>query len=144
MAIALVMAGSVSCSDGDSDPRSGEPAESGDPDADAFLRVRDQRTPGDTLVIDDLVLPEGGGFVAVYQDGSGAPGELLATSQHLGAGDHADVELELDQTLDADGQVWIMAHGDEGDDAFDVERDTPLTSGGAVVVVPVALTLDAR
>jgi hypothetical protein len=94
------------------------------------------------LLVDDAVLPDGGGFVAVYRDGGGAPGEQVAASQHLDAGPHADVRLELDPSLDDAGPVWLMAHADEGSASFEADGDEPVTTDGAVVVVRVELTLD--
>ncbi len=130
----------VSCS-GSDDPRSGEPAAVGDQDNSRIV-ARHQTTTGGELVLDDLTLPGGGGFVVVHADGGGAPGERLAVSQHLTGSPRTDVEIDLDTPLPGTGTYWVMLYADtDADRVFDDAIDQPAITDGAVVVLPIELEL---
>jgi hypothetical protein len=94
-----------------------------------------QSSDGASVSVEHVKLPSAG-YVAVYADGEGAPGKSLGHSGLLAAGEHADVEVELDEKLSASGTVFVMLHvEDNGNQRFDFPKaDRPVAADDGVMV----------
>nr|WP_058366740.1 PGF-CTERM sorting domain-containing protein [Haloparvum sedimenti] len=113
----------------------------------AFVATSAQETDGETIVVDEVTLHDGG-FVTVH-DSTLADGAVLdsvrGTSEYLGPGTHEDVEIALDDPLTEDDTVFAMAHRDtDGDETYDFltsegADDGPYVAAGG----PVMVTADA-
>ncbi|AXR80996.1 DUF7282 domain-containing protein [Natrarchaeobaculum sulfurireducens] len=116
----------------------------------ASISISDQESDGETVVVDQVDLSEGG-FVAIY-GGVAAdvdPDALLGASGYLEPGEHEDLEIELDEPLEESGPIVAAAHHDTtGDETFqyaetDGTEDEPyVTEGGAPVVDGAFVTVD--
>ncbi|WP_254840343.1 DUF7282 domain-containing protein [Natronomonas marina] len=85
---------------------------------DATVDFRGQETTGETVTVDSVTLSEGG-FVAVSNTSSADSGEIRG-SAYLGEGTHTDVEVTLDEPVQADQTLYAQAHLDtDGDQRFD-------------------------
>ncbi|WP_455449197.1 DUF7282 domain-containing protein [Natrinema thermotolerans] len=108
----------------------------------ASIDFSDQESDGDAVTVDDVSLSEGG-FVAVY-DGVAVdadPDAIVGVSSYLEAGDHENVTVDLEESLNESGPLVAVVHHDtDGDEAFeyadsDGEEDVPYVSvGGAPVL----------
>ncbi|WP_435551638.1 DUF7282 domain-containing protein [Natrinema sp. CGMCC1.2065] len=108
----------------------------------ASIDFPDQESDGDAVTVDDVSLSEGG-FVAVY-DGVAVdtdPDAIVGVSSYLEAGDHENVTVDLEESLNESGPLVAVVHHDtDGDEAFgyvesDGEDDVPyVTAGGAPVL----------
>ncbi len=87
-----------------------------------------ERSPG-VVLVNQVELPVGGGFVAVYSDGGGVPGGRLGASDKLAAGAAGGIEV----MAEGNGAVWVMVHRD-------VDGDGVLTFPGvdAVLTDPIS------
>lgn len=97
-----------------------------------------------TVVIERAELPQPG-YVAVYASADGAPGELLGTSDRLGAGRHDDLRIRLAQRLRHRTDVVAVIHTEDGDTTgLDFpDGDPPFTDDtGGVVALPISITPD--
>jgi plastocyanin len=115
----------------------------------AEVVFEDQASDGTTIVVASVTLPSPG-FIAVHGNADGAPGAVIGHSDLLPEGTSTDVEITLDQPLDATDLVFPMAHIDvDGDGTYeffppDETTDGPaLTAGGDVAVVGGEVTVDA-
>jgi len=115
----------------------------------ATVSMSDQPTDGDSVVVDRVVLSEGG-FVTVH-DASVTDGAVFesirGTSAYLGAGVHEDVRVQLDTPVEENTTLVPMAHRDtDGDRAYtfpesEGSTDGPYTADGDAVVDTAAATL---
>jgi len=107
------------------------------------LRVAPQGVVDHALEADDVEL-DAPGYVAVYRDGGGAPGEQIGSSRLLPAGRHRKVAVRLSAKGTPTATVWLMLHHeDNGNDTLDFPAaDQPVTgdTGVIVVAIPVAST----
>lgn len=138
-----------SCSDdGDDDDvgapeRTGEQVERGDAGA-VLVQATPQTSDGSRILVDTVVLTDGPGYLVIYSDGGGAPGQQLGVSERLDAGEHEDVVVELEEPLDETAVVHAMVHlEDNGNDSFDFpEADQPATLDDGIVVVPLEIEVE--
>lgn len=94
---------------------------------DANVTATDQTSGGETVVVDEVTLSEGG-FVAVQNTSGASPDEVRGTSAYLGPGTHQDVEVTLDVPLDSTQDLVVQSYTDTNADRnFDYT-----TSGGEV------------
>lgn len=100
----------VACagSDGSGPDLRGAPATAGTEET-GTIEVREQDGDGTGAVIDEVVLIDEG-YVALYADGGGAPGELLGASELLAAGSHRAVEVAFDPALTGPTTVLSLIH----------------------------------
>lgn len=100
--------------------------------------------PDDTLNVDGIYVPEGGGFVVAHDSTDladlGAIPSIIGTSDYLEGGVHNDVDVYLDETIDSEMTVGAMPHQDTNDnESFDFEssggtQDGPYTLEGEAVI----------
>jgi PGF-CTERM protein len=114
----------------------------------ASTSISDQTSGGQTVVVDDVYLPEGG-FVAIHDASVNNGGEdvlksVRGTSGYLEAGNHSNVTVTLDDPLEEDQTVVAMPHRDtDGDRAYSFvssggEVDGPSTTEEGDIVVDTA------
>lgn len=134
----------AACSDDDGDgPPDASPAErTGDQVArgtedTVLVEASPQRSDGATVLVDRVVLDDGGGYVVIYADGDGAPGRQLGVSTRLEPGTSEDIAVQLDDPLEETAAVHAMVHReDNGNDAFDFPAaDQPATLDDGIVEV---------
>jgi len=115
----------------------------------ATVSMSDQPTTGDSVVVDRVVLSEGG-FVTIHDDTvlDGQTFESIrGTSQYLSAGVHEDVRVSLDDPVTENTTLVPMAHRDtDGDQnyTFDTSEgaaDGPYTNADGAVVDTAAVTV---
>lgn len=135
----------VACSGGGSEPattgRSGSAIRSRQ--ATGFgLVVRNQAGSGRSVIIDQASIHVGGGYVAVYEDGNGAPGRRLGASELLTAGTHRDVTVKLSVAVRGSRRVWVILHREDNRNrTFDFpDGDSPATGPSGSVVVSLKYT----
>jgi hypothetical protein len=118
-----------------------------DLEGEARLTFSDQESDGETVVVDSVELSEGG-FVAIHDEGfvSGEPIEsVVGISEYLEPGEHEDVGIELEESLEDDRELIAVAHLDTNEnEAFDYvdsdgEEDVPYVGAGSVPVTDRAL-----
>ena len=112
----------------------------------ASVSMSDQPTNGDNVVVDRVVLSEGG-FVTVH-DASVTEGDtfesIRGTSEYLSAGVHEDVRVSLDDPVENDSTLVPMAHQDtNADTAYTFEEsngseDGPYATGDGSAVIDTA------
>lgn len=99
---------------------------------------------GDAIVISEVVLPAPG-FVELLGDANGAPGETLAVSNLLGAGNIADLEFAALPPIEEDTTYWVRVRIDfDGDGvlgfddpvALDEPNGQPVEDSFTVTFVP--------
>jgi PGF-CTERM protein len=115
----------------------------------ASVSISDQETNGETVVVENVALSEGG-FVTIHDgtllDGD-ALGSVRGTSSYLEAGSHSGVEVTLDEPLEEDGTVVAMPHLDTNDNqAYDFvssegDADGPYTVDGDIVLDDASATV---
>lgn len=93
--------------------------------------------PDDEIVISEVVLVEDG-FVVIHEvNEDGDPGEIIAASAFLEAGEeHMDVSIALSEEPADETELIAMLHSDNGDEIFDAEMDAPILSelGGPIMM----------
>jgi len=106
------------------------------------IRVSDQESAGDTVVIDALSLPAPG-FVEILSDQNGAPGTRLGVSSLRQAGNLSDIEVALDTALTRDATVWVRVWVDfDGSGALsDGDLRALDEDGGDPIEVSFAVTI---
>uniref|UniRef100_UPI0006782459 DUF7282 domain-containing protein n=1 Tax=Halopiger goleimassiliensis TaxID=1293048 RepID=UPI0006782459 len=118
----------------------------------ASITFSDQESDGETVVVDDVELSEGG-FVAIYDGVAAAlePTDVRGVSSYLEPGDRADLEIELDEPLEESGPLVAAVHHDTtGDETFQyvetngLEDDPYVTERGTPVADSAVVTLDAE
>ncbi|APX96800.1 DUF7282 domain-containing protein [Natronorubrum daqingense] len=119
-------------------------------EGEASITFADQeREDGERVVVDSVDLSEGG-FVAIYAGDSVAdPDAVLGVSESLESGEHADVEIDLEEPLEDDQTLVAVAHHDTTDDgsfeyaASDGVEDEPyVTPNGAPVLDTALVTVE--
>ncbi|PSP74256.1 hypothetical protein BRC86_06480 [Halobacteriales archaeon QS_3_64_16] len=126
----------------------------------ASVTFENQTTEGETVVVEEVTLEEGG-FVAIHeQTEDGGVGGVIGVTEYLEAGTHEDVEATLftdaveggdfeQSMLEEDGTLIAMPHLDtDGDEAYEFvssagEVDGPYTEDGGAVVDPASVTVEA-
>ena len=89
----------------------------------AGVDVGDQ-SAGTTIVLKSVTLPQTG-WVAIHEDNSGVPGNILG-AQRLDAGTTNLGNVTLLRGTTAGGTYYAMLHADNGDGAFDPHVDLPM------------------
>jgi hypothetical protein len=84
-----------------------------------------KQSPGKMLVIDSVIL-KNGGYVIVYENTSEPTGEILGASQYLSVGEHTNISISLSRKVTSGEFFNAMIHGDNGDHVFDIVKDAPL------------------
>lgn len=93
----------------------------------ATVTASDQTSAGETVVVDEVTLSEGG-FVAIQNTTGASPGEIRGASAYLGPGTHQDVEVSLDAPIDSTQDLVAQSYTDSNADrTFDYT-----TSGGEI------------
>ncbi|MFP8951636.1 CARDB domain-containing protein [Natrialbaceae archaeon A-arb3/5] len=116
----------------------------------ATITFADQEGDGESVVVDDVELSEGG-FVAIY-DGVAVdadPDSVIGVSDYLEPGEHENLTVELDEPL-AESQplVAVVHHDTTGDETFqyvdsDGADDEPyVADGGGPVLDGAFVTVD--
>jgi hypothetical protein len=96
------------------------------------LRILDQR-PGERVAIDALTIGENV-WIAVHEDAAGKPGNILGAARfRQGTYENGVVEL-LRPTFGGD-RYYAMLHADDGDDVFDLTKDTPMTDAAGNILM---------
>ncbi|MDZ4826840.1 MAG: hypothetical protein SGJ13_10320 [Actinomycetota bacterium] len=139
----VLLAMVAACGGDDDDGRSGDPQEVESETVGVALVARDQEGDGTVIVVDDVTLPEAGGYVVAYADGGGAPGVQIGASELLPGGESSDVEIALDPAVTETGDVFLIAHTEgNGNESFDGNADDPPAADeGNVLLVTVKLTV---
>jgi len=117
----------------------------------ATVSMSDQPTNGDNVVVDRVVLSEGG-FVTVH-DATVTEGAVFesirGSSAYLEAGVHENVRIELDDAVTENTTLVPMAHMDtDGDESYtfpesDGSEDGPYTDDGSAVTDTASVTASA-
>ncbi|NTV31349.1 hypothetical protein HGA91_05240 [candidate division WWE3 bacterium] len=76
----------------------------------------DYETPGNAVVIDRVSLAQNG-FVAIFTDDNGTPGQDIGHSDLL-AGSQEQVVVYVNQSLTPGTKLWALVIGDDGDGAY--------------------------
>ena len=114
----------------------------------ASTSISDQTSGGQTVVVENVYLPEGG-FVAIHDASVNSGGadvltSVRGTSGYLEAGNHSNVTVALDEPLEEDQTLVAMPHRDTNDDrkysfvASGGEEDGPSTTEEGDIVVDTA------
>ncbi|RQG97902.1 DUF7282 domain-containing protein [Natrarchaeobius chitinivorans] len=111
----------------------------------ATITFSDQESDGESVVVDDVELSEGG-FVAIYDgmDVDADPDGVIGVSSYLESGDHEDLEIELADPLAESGPLVAVVHHDTtGDETFqygetDGAEDEPYVADGGGPVLDAA------
>ena len=113
----------------------------------ADVVFRDQMTDGAGVVLESVTLPSPG-FVVLFSDESGSPGEVVGATQIISAGVIANVPVSFFVPIEASTVVHAQIHIDmDRDEAFTYEppdafMDVPATSAnGEVAAVAASITL---
>ncbi|PCR89898.1 DUF7282 domain-containing protein [Natrinema ejinorense] len=127
----------------------------------ATVTFENQTSNGTAVVVNDTSLPEGGFAVihaAAPADGDNAtedevvtnvseeydPGEVLGNSTFLEPGDHENVTVELNESLEESQVLIAMAHQDTNDNqTYEFpEADDPYVTDGEPVIDDALITLE--
>ncbi len=112
--------------------------------ADTFMvKASPQRSDGRTVVIDEAIFRGAQGYVAIHNNGGGAPGPTIGVSDLLPDGVSTHVRVVLRRPLATSGTVFAMLHiEDDHNSSFDFPAgDQAANLGGRVVVVPLEVTV---
>ncbi|RZH69459.1 DUF7282 domain-containing protein [Natrinema altunense] len=132
----------------------------------ATVTFENQTSNGSAVVVNNTTLPEGG-FVAIHEAApvdenatdnmtadenetvtnmseEYAPGAVLGNSSYLGSGDHENVTVELNESLEESQVLIAMPHQDTNDNqTYEFpEADGPYTSDGEPVIDDALITLE--
>ncbi|WP_440770217.1 DUF7282 domain-containing protein [Natronorubrum sp. DTA28] len=117
-------------------------------EGEASIAFTDQDSDGESVTVDSVELSEGG-FVAIYTGDAADPNGVIGVSSYLESGEHADVEIDLEEPIEGEQPLVAVAHHDTTDDesfqyaASDGEEDEPYaTEGGAPVLDTAIVTVD--
>jgi len=115
------------------------------PVAPAAFTFFEQRTTGDSVVVDRVELPAPG-FIVVREDDLGSPGRVLGTSGLLPAGLSRDVEVALDSPLGISAILHVALYVDRDEDGVLLLGEGAVDriaqgEDGADVVLAVAVTV---
>ena len=85
----------------------------------------------DVVTLDaELVEP---GWITIHFSMSGAPAEVVGTSDYLEAGTYEAMTIVLDEDMTPGWRYIALLHVDNGDQIFDIEDDLPVSVDGEVV-----------
>lgn len=138
--LALCVAG---CSSDSGVPRSvGGPAVVAEIDGSIELRGTDQESNGEAVIVQKVVLADSG-YVAIYEERNGAPGQILGVSPLLDSGEHLDVLINLDEALTEPTGVFAMLHDERNGNAqLDFPgSDEPIEEDGRIITVLVQVSI---
>ncbi len=119
-------------------------------EGEASVTFADQDSDGETVVVEDLSLSEGG-FIAIHDEAvfEGEVDSVRGVSEYLEPGDHEDVEIELEEPIAEERTLFAVAHLDTtGDEEFtyvetDGEEDVPyVDSGGSPIYDEAVVTVE--
>lgn len=127
-------------------PATVHPAQSAYGDRSSFyVAAADQASDGRSLVVDEVVLIGGYGWIAVHAQVHNGLGPILGHSQRLPAGTSRIVTATLDSPIQASlATVLVMVHRDtDGNESFDYpSADGPASlPDGTSVMVPIRLSI---
>ncbi|QRV14869.1 hypothetical protein JMJ58_18435 [Haloterrigena salifodinae] len=122
----------------------------------ATVTFENQTSNGTAVVVNNTTLPEGGFAVihaAAPDDGNEtvtnlseeyAPGDVLGNSTYLDPGEHENVTVELNESLEESQVLIAMAHQDtNGNETYEFpEADDPYTSDDEPVIDDALITLE--
>jgi len=119
-------------------------------EGDAAVRITDQRSRGDAVVV-DFARMDDGGFVTIHDssllDGATIP-SVVGVSDYLGPGANEDIEVEFDEQLTEDDTLIAMPHRDtNGNESYDFvesegDEDGPYTADGGAVTDDASVSID--
>jgi hypothetical protein len=90
---------------------------------------------GATEALVGFAVTEAAGFVAVYDDADGVPGEVIGVSGLLPAGGGEHVVVPLTRPF-VEGEVYYaMLRRDDGDGSFEPDEDSPAVDSSDAVAV---------
>ncbi|EMA38926.1 hypothetical protein C446_09048, partial [Halobiforma nitratireducens JCM 10879] len=126
-----------------------------DPDDDeeqaAYVTFEAQTTDGETVVVDEVTMANGG-FVVIHDSTlliDDVFGSVIGSSEYLEPGTHENVEIALDEPLEADEELFAMPHRDTNDNQqldfveTDGQEDIPyLTADGEPVTDRATVTVE--
>ncbi|WP_226041698.1 hypothetical protein [Natrinema sp. DC36] len=126
----------------------------------ATVTFENQTSNGTAVVVNNTTLPEGG-FAVIHAAAPAdenatenetvtnmseeyEPGEVLGNSTYLESGDHENVTVELNESLEESQVLIAMAHQDtNGNETYDFpEADDPYVSDGEPVTDDALITLE--
>ena len=112
-------------------------------DVSGSISASDQSGDGSTVLVDEVTIEGGGGFVVVHLDDGGAPGEVLGNVE-IPEGTSTDVTVTLDSAVEEDVTLWPMLHFDAGEvGTYEFPGpDGPVVVDGDVVMVPIDYTVE--
>lgn len=95
----------------------------------------------DTEITVELARLAQDGYVVLHRDDAGKPGQVVGQTDLLEAGEHEDVDIQVNQTLfsvdGASATLWAMIHFDDGDGVYVFPGpDQPVTVGDTPVMTP--------
>lgn len=94
----------------------------------------ENQTSGETQVQVGYVILSEPGFVVIYNDQAGIPGEVIGVSQFLQeGGEH--LLVRVDELLENAGVYYAALHHDNGDKRFDLARDVLVNDTNDSVVL---------
>lgn len=112
-------------------------------DVSGSISASDQSGDGSTVMVDEVTIEGGGGFVVVHLDDGGSPGEVLGHVE-VPEGTSTDVTVTLDSPVEEDVTLWPMLHFDAGEvGTYEFPGpDGPVVVDGDVVMVPIDYTVE--
>ncbi len=97
-----------------------------------FITVSDQDPDSVAVLVDDASL-SASGFIVIYEDAGGLPGNVLKTSNLLTTGDHKNVSIIMAMKPGATYHAGLW--GDDGNGEFGIGNDQPLLGSNGNPVV---------
>lgn len=85
--------------------------DNGSAESNATIGFDEQSSNGSVVVVNETTLAEGG-FIAIYAEN----GTVIGNSSYLEPGEHENVTVELDVTLEETQVLVAVAHADTNDD----------------------------
>lgn len=74
-------------------------------------------------VVVNAINMESSGFVIIYRDRSGAPGDIIGVSKWFAAGQYAKEKINLTEALDEGMTYYAGLYADDGNGIFDPKDD---------------------
>lgn len=75
------------------------------------------------------------GYVIIYNNRNGNPGEIIGGTTVLNEGEHLNVPFNLFHPVSAGEKVFAVLHEDSGDGIFSPNLDTPIKDEGGNIIV---------
>lgn len=90
----------------------------------SVISVSDQK-PGSSVLVGRVSMIKAG-YVVIYENNNGKPGNIIGNSKILPEGESTNISVTLTKVT-ADGEsLFAVLHGDNGDNAFYPNIDVPL------------------